>query len=235
MPVYRIADVNFKISPQSGYCEQHLSAYSSEDNNYSYEVIVKDSDIEFEKSRVKDCSDGMYESAAILRRISKILSQNCGCFLLHSAAVKYNNKAYLFSAPSGTGKTTHIKLWKKLYGEKVQIINGDKPFVRNFGDKFIVYGSPWNGKENFGCNISAELGGIFIVNRSTDNKVTKLSVADALPKLMLQTPLSFEREDAEKMLAWFDGLLNAVPVFLLNCNMDSEAAEVAKACADKLI
>ncbi len=234
MPVYRISDVNFKILPKSGYAKRHLQPYIVNDDNFDLEIVINNSDIEFEKTFVQECSFGMCESTAILRKISKKLSNQFDSFLLHSAAIKYKNKAYLFTAPSGTGKTTHIMLWKKLFKNEVEVINGDKPFVRSSKDKFIVYGSPWNGKECMGCNTSAELGGIFVVCRSKENSVEKISPMQALPMLMRQTPLSFVREDAERLLDWFDKLLKSVPVFVLNCNMDDDAAKIAKACTEEL-
>lgn len=94
------------------------------------------------------------------RKISKILLLHKRLFIHTWAAITYKNYAYIFCAPSGTGKTTHISLWKKFLGKDVGIINGDKPFLsfenENGQNRITVCGSPWAGKKLWQKNRSAQ-------------------------------------------------------------------------------
>ena len=82
---------------------------------------------------------------------------NFNGLMLHSSAVVMDGRAYLFSAPSGTGKSTHTQLWLDVFGEKAGILNDDKPALRRIDGKWYAYGTPWCGKEHWGCNASTPL------------------------------------------------------------------------------
>ena len=86
--------------------------------------------------------------------------------MLHASAVAMEEKCYLFSAPSGTGKSTHTKQWKKFFGEeKAEIINDDKPALRRREDGWYAYGTPFSGKTDEQLNRKVKLQGICILER----------------------------------------------------------------------
>lgn len=88
--------------------------------------------------------------------------------VFHAALISFDGQGVAFAAPSGTGKTTHIKLWQRLYGDRVEIINGDKPLFTLRSGRFFASGMPWCGKENWGCNKTVPLKAIcFIDARNT--------------------------------------------------------------------
>ena len=147
--------------------------------------------------------------------------------LFHSTAIEANGKAYLFTAPSGTGKSTHAALWRRVYGEWVRIINDDKPLIRFEGGKATVYGTPWNGKHRLGANISAPVSGICFLNRGTENRIQRISGGEALPGLLGQT---YRPEDPESMAAVLKLLVKLcsdVPMWRLWCNMEDSAAKLS--------
>lgn len=86
------------------------------------------------------------ETLAALRKIADFMPEK-DCFLMHGAVVAWKDQGYLFTAPSGTGKSTHLALWKKYLGDQAEVINGDKPFLKVMEDEVWVYGTPWAGKE----------------------------------------------------------------------------------------
>lgn len=144
-------------------------------------------------------------------------------FLLHGAAVAYGGAAYLFTAPSGTGKSTHIRLWRQYLGSGASVINGDKPFFSLEEDGGIrVWGSPWAGKEGWQRPTSALLRGICVLERGAD-RIRRLSPAEALESLFCQT---YHRDDPAleyRTLGFLDALLRAVPVCRLSCGMTEDA------------
>lgn len=135
----------------------------------------------------------------------------------------YGGAAYLFTAPSGTGKSTHIRLWRQYLGSGVSVINGDKPFFSLEEDGGIrVWGSPWAGKEGWQRPTSAPLRGICVLERGAD-RIRRLSPAEALEPLFCQT---YHRDDPDleyRTLGFLDALLRAVPVCRLSCGMTEDA------------
>ncbi len=171
-------------------------------------------------------SDGYIEALELYRIICrKALGYNA--MLVHCAAVCVDDRAYLFTALSGTGKTTHIKLWKKRFGEKCRIINGDKPLIREINGKFFVCGTPWQGKENYGENDIVPIAGICILERGEKNVINKIPAAEAIPTMLVQTLRTNNEGEMDALLTLLNSLLEKVPFYRLKCNMDEEAAQVS--------
>lgn len=150
-----------------------------------------------------------------------------GC-MLHSSAVVVDGYAYLFSANSGTGKSTHTQLWKKQFGEKAYIINDDKPVLRNEGGHWYVYGTPWSGKSNQNENKKAELGAIVFLERAHDNWIDEIEVKEAIPMFFEQTVRKFNQlSNIEKTLELMGKALMDTPIYKMGCNISSDAVKTA--------
>jgi hypothetical protein len=147
--------------------------------------------------------------------------------LLHAAAVKVGDRAYAFSAPSGTGKSTHIKLWRRVYGERVGILNGDKPILREKDGALTVYGTPWCGKEGWNRNDSALFGAMCFVERADENRIRLLSHDEAVARVFAQLLKPSAPEGLAETLRMTDLLIRTVPIYLLSCNMSEEAARLS--------
>ncbi len=173
---------------------------------------------------VVDYSDSYLETLAVYRKIAtQMLDFNT--FLMHGAVVAVGNKAWLFTAPSGTGKTTHINLWlNNIPGSYV--VNGDKPLI-HIGDECTVYGTPWAGKEGMNCNVGVKLCGIVILNRGLENQIKKVPMTQILPVLIQQSYRPKEKTELEKTLSLLGRLGKKIPMYQLYCNMNPEAAFVA--------
>ena len=167
------------------------------------------------------------EGVCIYRNICRELPTKFDSYLFHSALIEYEGRGYAFAAKSGTGKSTHISLWKKAFGEGVRIINGDKPILRYENGEFIAYGTPWCGKEGFEINSSVPLKAICFIERGEKNSISRISTEDAVSKIFHQilTPQDISTVDA--LFPLLDNMLSIVPCYLLKCNMDVEAAVVA--------
>ena len=150
-----------------------------------------------------------------------------GVMLVHSSALIYNNGAYLFSADSGVGKSTHTKLWLKAFGDKVHIMNDDKPVVRLYDDHAQAYGTPFDGGSGIALNESYPLKAIIFVERGEENSVRIPDNKEIIQKLYFQTARMVNRETAEKMLINMERLLHLTKFYVLTCNMDISAAYTA--------
>ena len=146
--------------------------------------------------------------------------------LLHSSCVVKDNKAYLFSAPCGTGKSTHTQIWLKRYPD-AYILNDDKPALRITKDGVYAFGTPFSGKTDLNVNKGVPVGGICILDRDRTNHIEEISADDALFNILNQTVRPSQAEAMDKVLTTLDTVLKNVPVYRLYCNMDLSAAEVS--------
>lgn len=167
------------------------------------------------------------ETLALYRKLVEELLP-FGIILFHGSTLSFDGKGYIFTAKSGTGKSTHTRIWRKVFGERVKMINDDKPLISVTEQGITVHGTPWCGKHGLGENTSAPLCGIAVLLRSDNNFAEPLSKRDAFPSLFGQV---YRPKDGEKLglvLSALDKLLSKVPVFRLGVNMKDEAARVAK-------
>ena len=160
-----------------------------------------------------------------------------GGFMLHSSAVAVDGRAYLFSAPSGTGKSTHTSLWKEVFGERAVIINDDKPALMLTKDKLIAYGTPWSGKSDLNVNTGVPVQGICVLERSQENFINRLSDGDAIFAVLNQTIRSSDERFMSRLLDYIDSMMKYVPVWRMGCNITHEAAIMAynaMSCSDRI-
>lgn len=146
-------------------------------------------------------------------------------FQFHASAVQLDGKAYLFSAPSGTGKSTHTEKWRRLFG--AEIINDDKPVLRRVDGKWMVYGTPWSGKHDLSKPVGVPLGGIAFLQRGEENGIRKMLLNEAVPAMISQCLRLVHKECMRKQLELIDKLLKEIPVWRLTCRNDDEAAMVS--------
>ena len=148
--------------------------------------------------------------------------------VFHGTAFLWHGKAWLFSAPSGTGKTTQFRRWRKLYRDEVKIINGDKPILEFKEDHtIVVHPSPWKGKERWGSMLKAPLGGIIYLEQGKENKIERMAPQDAVIPLYKQFSFLPEKEEyIHAVCRMEDTLLRNIPVWKLINKGDLESAQL---------
>ena len=166
------------------------------------------------------------ETLAIQRQISERLPFYQR-MLMHGAVIAFQGKGYMFSAVSGTGKSTHIALWKKYLGNQVEIINGDKPFLHVKKDQVLVCGTPWAGKEGWNVNRTVSLAGICFLQRGKKNQIHRLEPQDSLQHFLTQIYMPENMEAAGMTLELLDMLLKNVPLYLLECDISEKAVQTS--------
>ena len=190
------------------------------------DIIVK-SDLNSMRSKYPDLSDNACEYMASGKDFYLQLLDFDG-MMLHSSALVVDGRAYLFSADPGTGKSTHVCLWRRLLGdEKVRVLNDDKPAIRLENGCWYAYGTPWSGKTGQNLNLKAPLAGIAFIERGTENTIVPFSGMKAVQAFLGQVSLVETIEQKMKQMDLLDKLMTKVPIWKLKCNMEPEAAIVA--------
>lgn len=147
--------------------------------------------------------------------------------LMHGSALCMDGAGIIFTAKSGTGKSTHARLWREAFGDRVWMINDDKPMLRIEETGVTVYGTPWDGKHHLSRNASAKLKAIVNLTRDESNHISPMSRADAFPVLMKQCFVSRNPATMARIMDLEKRLLNAVDFYTLGCNIEQDAAKVA--------
>ena len=217
---YKFADVVWEIPVRSEQLKNMLSPFICDEKQADEVLPQYPEDIELEM---------------FLREISRRLLQKYQGLMLHGAAIVYKEKAYLFTAPSGTGKTTHIRLWQKQLKENLLVLCGDKPFIRLEEGCAMVYGSPWKGKEGLGNSGKCVLGGIYILERAQQNSITEAKSMQKLEALLQAVFFEKNTEQRIKTIELLQRLCEKVPVYLLSCNMDISAQKTVQEHIDGVL
>lgn len=226
-----IAGLLIGIEHRYPYLEKHCAGYLAEGAPV-FTVTVTEEMLESERSRdgtlPEGVTPGYIESLVAAREIAHRLPAY-SAFLFHAAVIEYKGEAIAFTAPSGTGKSTHIRNWRRAFGSDVGIVNGDKPILRFSTDgTLFAYGSPWSGKEGWSRNVGVPLRAIVFLERGKEDRITPLSPADAALPLMNQILLESDPETVGETLSLADRMLGTVDLFRFACTPEVGSAFVAR-------
>ena len=227
-----IAKVCALYESTRSYCTEYLC-----DGTPDFSVTITPEDIAFERIKaaredeleglpVRQLSDALLERTALQRKITENLFAY-DTLLFHGSVVAVDGAAYLFTAQSGTGKSTHTRFWREIFGDRAVMVNDDKPFLRITPDGVIACGSPWMGKHGLGANIQVPLKAICILDRGENNRIRLISSQEALPMLLQQSQRPANPELLPKYLLLIDQLSSQVAFYHLDCKMDHSAAILA--------
>lgn len=225
----RMAELNICIDNKYEYVEKLCRGYVIDKVDApDMTVSVSEEDITREMSVAEtEVTRGYCEGVCIYRVICRQLPLRFNAYLFHSAVIEYKGRGYAFSAKSGTGKSTHILLWRKRFGSDVHVVNGDKPIMRFIDGKLYAYGTPWCGKEGWQNNTRVELGALCFLQRSTENSIRKIGADEAVMLMFHQILTPDDLETVDALFPLLDKTLREIPCYVLGCNISEEAAEVA--------
>ncbi len=214
------------------FCREYLSEAPA-----AISVTMQEADIAYERQKSlrehklegkpgPSFRDAELEITALQRKIAEELFVY-DTLVFHGSVVAVDGQCYLFTAKSGTGKSTHTRLWREYFGHRAVMVNDDKPFLKITDTGVLAYGSPWNGKHGLGTNSCFPLKAICILERGEDNRISAISPKEALAMLLQQSNRPMNPHLMPKYLELIDKLCNGVSFYTLACNMDAEAAVVA--------
>ena len=216
----------------------YFGAYLTEET-LEFSVTVTREDIAFEQQdlleealregfKPRTFTDPFLERAAIGRRFAEFLLAHRTLWL-HGSAVALDGSGYLFTARSGTGKSTHTRYWREVFGDRVVIVNDDKPFVTLTDSGALLHGSPWSGKHGLDTNITVPLKGICLLERGSENRITPASAEEVLPLLEKQAYEPLTEENTAISQGLLQSLSESVPLWRMACTKDADAARIAAA------
>ena len=231
---YLIADRTIRISSIHNRVHELCRDYRCDRvDDVDINVVTSQEDIDFELNRPSRTPsplshDAYLEELAVYRAISERMP-SFDTVLVHGSCVAVDGAAYLFCAPSGTGKSTHTFLWRKMLGERALMVNDDKPLIRIKDGAALAYGTPWNGKHHLSTNIAVPLRSICILGRSDSNHIEPLERDDAWTTIMRQVYRPSDPAATAATLTLVNQLVDSVDLWRLSCNKEEEAAELSYA------
>lgn len=231
-----LANKTIAVSARHSYVKEYCKDYlTTKPEDFSVAISQSDIDYEREKSRredrkenmpVREFSDDYLETLAVYRRIAEKML-DFDTILFHGSAIAVDGFGYLFTAKSGTGKSTHTRLWREHFGERAVMVNDDKPLIRMTEKGAVVYGTPWDGKHRLSTNISVPLKAVCILERSAENHMEEITAKQAYNMLIQQVYKPKEPQKLMKILSLMDRFTEKVKLYQLGCNMDISAAQIA--------
>lgn len=219
----KIADLLVEI-PEAGGMSARCRDYIATDAGEP-DIVLKEEYYDLEKWSKLSYENAIYMETGNI--FYSWLLRNDG-IMLHSSAIEYNGKAYLFSGPSGMGKSTHTRLWRQTFGDAVKVFNDDKPALRQIDGIWYAYGTPWCGKDGININTKVPLAGICFLRRGDANTIRRLPPLQASSAIISQTIRRFNSEKGlAVMLGTVDKLVEKIPVYELACLPDEAAARLS--------
>lgn len=232
-----LADNKIEIENRYPYVEEYCRDYLTyKESGLDFSIRIMPEDIAFERQKseqedvmegreIRHFSDEYLETLAVYRRIAERMP----CFdtvLFHGSCIAVDGEGYLFTAKSGIGKSTHTRLWRKLFGDRAVMVNDDKPLLRvNEEGSTIVYGTPWDGKHRLSSNIAVPLRAVCILERASDNVIREITKTEAYPMLLQQVYRPADPDAMRQTIFLLDRM--DIQLYRLCCNMDISAAELS--------
>ncbi|MGN0465780.1 MAG: hypothetical protein ACI4F9_05435 [Lachnospiraceae bacterium] len=220
--IYEIAGLKVEMEPKFGRLIRQSESYQS-----SGEPIMKIKPNPYDKARIvmgktsEEEMEYICYSAAFCREIVRH-----GRFFLHASAIVYEGEAYLFCAPSGTGKSTHTALWRNLF-PKSYILNDDKPVIWPKEEKITVWGTPFAGKTNLQVNRGVPLKGICFLKQGSENEIWKLTKDRALALMLNNTWRPRESDGMNVLLDMMEQIVAKIGIYEMSCTKEWEAAKLS--------
>ena len=209
-----------------GYLTEKAPEFSVEatPEDLAYEQRMLDIEADEEGLKRRKFTDPFLERNTIQRKVARELL-NRDTILLHGSTIGLDGAAYLFTAPCGTGKSTHTRLWREIFGERAVTVNDDRAFLRLTPAGVLAYGSPWSGKHGLETNICLPLQGICFLSRGQENRICPAMPEACIPELRHQCLIP---EGCEELaFALVERLSRQVRLWEMACTKEPEAARVS--------
>lgn len=213
----KVISISSNFETTKEYCKDYLA-----EGKADFSIIITKEDLKKENEYIT-APPSSVEIMSLYRNICSVMPVY-NTVLFHGSAWCYNGYGYVFTAKSGTGKSTHGEKWQRLFG--AEAINDDKPLI-TVGAPSVVWGTPWMGKHRRGKNSSCPIKAFCLIERSGTNRIEKLSAKDGFDVLIKQSFIPSDSKNAALALPLVIKLSQTVPVYRLFCNMDDEAAMVS--------
>ncbi len=230
----RVVAISCNYKQTREYCKEYLLEDTFSGNvDVNVNVTLEDLAVERRQAdkeygdQASRFTNAYLETLAVYRQIAAQMPM-FDTVLFHGSVIAVDGEAYLFTAPSGTGKSTHTRLWREYFGERAFMVNDDKPLLRVCEDgRVIAYGTPWNGKHRLGTNIGVPLKGICVLAQAPENRIVKITKEEAFQTIFQQTYRPLEKPIMiKKTLELLDEVMK-LPLWHMGCTISEEAVKIA--------
>ena len=207
--IYEIAGLRVLLQHKHPYTEKFCARYLSSDQETAADVVASatEEDIAEERAQSPNFSEGYIENICLYRSLCLQIPQR-NRLLLHASVLDFN-------------------LWKKRFGDRCEIVNGDKPILQETGSHFIAYGTPWQGKEGWGARTETALCRLCFLEQAKVNCIKKLTPSETAARLFMQILIPSDEAAAVKTLELVDNLIRKTPAYLLSCDISEEAVKTS--------
>lgn len=216
----KLADFNIHIDNKYEHIEKMCKNYLFEGEA---DLVVSVTESEIRREETEEITDkGYLETLAVYRKIAEWLPRQ-NAFLMHGAVMDIDGVGVALLAKSGVGKTTHMRNLKRLLGERLKVVNGDKPLIRLVDGELFAYGTPWSGKERLNNNMKTPLKKIFFVERAKESECIAYD-GDILKALLPQIYRPADTKAFVKTLELVDEVIKKTEFYLAKCTPDEASA-----------
>ena len=220
--IYEIAGLKVEMEPRFGRLTKQCEGYRS--SGTPVMTLMPDPRDEAQvQVPTQEEREYILHSAAFCREIIQH-----GRFFLHASAVVCGGGAYLFSGPSGIGKSTHTAMWQKLF-PGIQILNDDKPVIWPEKGKITAWGTPFSGRTDLQRNLGVPLMGICFLKQARENRIRPVAETEALALILNNTWRPKDDKTMNLLLNGIQQVVEEIPIFELSCTTDPEAAQLSYA------
>lgn len=226
MAIYDIAGLKVRILNEKGRTAKQALPYLAENQDENQHIDIT---INVDEKRVLNA---MQEHPELIQDDWEYMLTGSDFYtellkfdgiLLHSSCIVVDDKAYAFSADSGTGKSTHTQLWLKHFGDRAYMLNDDKPAIRLIDGKVYACGTPWSGKYDYSTPAVVELAGICFLERSENNWIRKADTGKAVFNIFSQTIRKLSKKNMDSLFDVLEQIFSKVPLYEFGCNISEEA------------
>ncbi len=222
-----IDTVKIQIGLHFDETKKYFADFITDNNCLTWDIKVNENDI---KTYPLICPNGKldpFSEAYLLMPKASNFLLNTNRVLIHGVSFIWNEKAWLITAPSGTGKTTQLRHWQKLWPDDINIINGDKSVLElKDNNELWLHPSPWMGKEREYGNISGQLAGIVILEQDQMNSIELISPRESVFQIFQQFLFSADNaklvHDVERIESV---IINSIPIWRLK-NLGDEPSAI---------
>lgn len=233
---YKVAEHVFAVCSRWPDVHRLCAAFAT-DETADFIIAPTPEDVERERREWTVCvqrgvsdyvnpADGTLEALAVHRALAERCASD-GYLLFHGSAIAVDGETYLFTAPSGTGKSTHTRLWRERFGARAEMVDDDKPFLKITASGVTAFGTPWNGKHRLGGNIARPLKAVILLERDTTDHIERWDARDAFPALFRQCYSAGDPVAVAQTMRLLGQLCRSTALYRLGCTMQPEAAQVA--------
>lgn len=218
--IYEIAGLKVEMNPKFHRLKRQSEEYLSSGEPVLWLRPDLYNEPAFEKRTAED-SEYIYASAEFCRQIIPF-----GRFFLHASAVVLDGEAYLFSAPSGTGKSTHTALWLKQF-DGSYILNDDKPVISTENKLITVWGTPFAGKTDLHINRKVPLKAICFLSQGDEDTINCVTEEKAIALILNNTYRPKNGENMNLLLDMIEKVVETADIFEMSCKNEPAAAEMS--------